>query len=203
LRGEALTIDVVWLSLGRTEGEEGSLTRIRLKELGDFPGDFPVDLPGDFLGLTLFFFFIDNGSTDVVDDRVGVRVMSVALVSSGGISMSSSVSTPVSSSDETSASKCGGLNAAIVSSIAASTSKDGMDINFGGARAWRGPAGFLWGRLGSGLEGLFPFLVGVVDGGRYSWSWSWSSSRSSGSSGSFGRRSGVTREPGGSSEVLC
>lgn len=96
-RGEVLVVDGVRLrSLLRSEGEEGSLTRIRLNELGDFPGDLtddlgvPDDLLGDFLGLILFFFFIDNGSTEVVDDRVGVREISLALGSSGGGSRGSS-----------------------------------------------------------------------------------------------------------------
>lgn len=134
--------------LAEGEGEPDLRTGIRLNE------------PGDFLGFTDdFFLIIDSGSTEVVDDLVGVR----KTPSAGRIGSNVGL-VGVSSSDK-SAGKCGGLKAAMVSSSTLSISNDCRSINFGGASvARRGPKGFL-GRAGRSFTSG-DALVGVVESGR-------------------------------------
>jgi hypothetical protein len=164
---------------GDGDGDVGSRTGIRLND------------PGDLLGFTEDFFLIDSGSTDAVDDLVGV----LNTPSAGRIA--SKVGRVGVSSSERLRGKCGGLNAAMVSLSAwsISTSKADISASLGGGNvAHRGPPGFL-GRAGKALAGVV--FVGVIELRR----WSSSSSSSISTSSSFLRCSPDTREIGGSSTV--
>jgi hypothetical protein len=151
LWGGDLIIEAVYfrpLVIGEGDGETGSRTGIRLNE------------PGDLLGFTEDFFLMDNGSTDAVDDPVGVMN-----TPSAGRIASNVGRVGVSSSDRLEG-KCGGLNAAIVSSraLSISTSKAVISASLGGASVTRlGPLGLL-GRVGKALAGVV--FVGVIESRR-------------------------------------
>jgi hypothetical protein len=151
LWGGDLIIEAVYfrpLVIGEGDGETGSRTGIRLNE------------PGDLLGFTEDFFLMDSGSTDAVDDPVGVMN-----TPSAGRIASNVGRVGVSSSDRLGG-KCGGLNAAIVSSRAfsISTSKAVISASLGGASVARlGPLGLL-GRVGKALAGVV--FVGVIESRR-------------------------------------
>lgn len=174
LGGERI-IEEVYLSLCAGVGDGGSGAWIRLKE------------PGDRRGLVEVFFLIDKGSTDALEEPVGISSIGSMIGASnkGLVGVSSSEIFPKAR---------GGLKAARVSSNAASksSSKGGKEawesVNCGTVKVFlRGPFG-LPGMLGSGLEGVCAW-VGVTDSGR----------RASPAEWRVLRRSGVTLAVGGSS----